>query len=72
MNGGAVLVVRAVVAVRLADLASETKVANSTDTHFVYQNIFKFDVSVDISCNFVQVSYTPDDLAKHHASVIRR
>ena len=72
MNGRGRLDIQALVIVRLANFAGKSKVGNSTDAHFVHKNVIEFDISVDITCNFVQVTYTPDDLAKHHASVIMR
>ena len=72
VNDRAVVAVQAPVVIGLAYFASEAKVGNATDTHFVHEDVFKLDVSVDISGDFVQVSYTSDDLAEHHAGVIQR
>ena len=70
LREGIVTIVHAFVGIRLAYCARETKVGNSTDTHFIHEDVFELDVSVDIPSDLVQVTYTPDDLAKHHASII--
>jgi hypothetical protein len=58
--------------VELAYFASQTKVADFTNAHLVYKDVFQFDVPMDVSGTLVEVSYTPHDLAKHRASVIVR
>ena len=73
MNGAVdVVAIHTFVIVRFAYFAGEAKIDDSTDPHFIHKDVFKLDVSMNVSGDLVQVSYTSDDLAKHHASVIMR
>lgn len=52
------------------ELLCHTEITNFADAHVVNENVFEFDVTMDVVGCVVEVSETANDLSEHHTCVV--
>ena len=52
------------------ELLCHTEITNFADTHVVNEDVFEFDITMDVVGCVVEVSETANDLSEHHTCVV--
>jgi hypothetical protein len=56
----------------LFDATGHAEIADTAYAHLIDKDVLEFEIGMNESHLFVKITYTADDLAEHHASIVMR